>query len=415
MPKQLVIQLARFGDILQTKRLILSLQTLGETHLCVDSSLAELARMIYPDVQIHALPISKGGEAALFTAGLDVIQGLQCENFESVYALNHAGMCRALARLFSPEIVRGYPVASGQELRSNWVRLAFRWMARRAEAPINIVDFWAALAPSMVEPASVNPIALPGGKGLGVVMAGQNARRSLPPEVLATVVHATFERLGAPPVYLLGSSHERTAGQRLTALLPPSVAQKVQNLTGQTDWQGLAEAVQGLDLLLSPDTGTAHLAASLGVPVEGLFLSSAWAFETGPYGKGHRIWQAMMDCSPCVESTPCHRNSDCLPSFGSPPFLARMQGRSTGAAARPLENMVLLESDFDELGLIWTQPIHCESLPSSGRNALRHLLMEYLRLPVHQREASTPSGDLLRNYAEFLYQEADWILPQSLP
>lgn len=423
MPKQLVVQLARFGDILQTKRLILSLQKRGETHCCVDSSLAELARLVYPGVIIHAMPLSQGGEAVVWAGGLDVLQHLRSENFDAVYTLNHAGISRALARLFPPEIVLGYPVAAGQEMRSNWVRLAFRWMEQRANAPINLVDFWAALAPSMIEPADVNPEAVPGGRGLGVVMAGQHARRSLPPDVLAPVLRAAFERLGGPPVYLFGSKHERSAAQHLTSLLPASVAQKVNNLAGKTDWLALGDALRGLDLLLSPDTGTAHYAAALGVPVEGLFLSSAWAFETGPYGKGHRIWQAMLDCSPCVESTLCPRHTDCLAPFRSPPFLARMQGRSGGAATRPLDNMRVLESGFDELGLIWMPAENQQSMPMpAGRDAMRHLLMEYLRLPQSTAcidgrggGATQPNGVLLRNYAEFLYQEADWVLPQSLP
>ena len=56
MTKRLVVQLARFGDIVQSKRLILSLRREGDVHLCVDRSLAALARLVYPDCVIHALP-----------------------------------------------------------------------------------------------------------------------------------------------------------------------------------------------------------------------------------------------------------------------------------------------------------------------------------------------------------------------
>lgn len=409
MPKQLVIQLARFGDIVQTKRLILSLQRRGDVHLCVDQRLRDLARLVYPDVAVHGLPSHGSGAVEVLTVGRDVLERLRQERFDAVYALNHAGLCRALAPLFDPAVVRGYPVDNGQPLRSNWVRLAFRWMARRVEAPLNLVDFWAALAPSMVEPDRVNPTACPGGEGLGVVLSGQNARRSLPPAWLAPVVHAVFERLGGPRIRLLGGKSERGAARSLLAALPAAVANRTENLAGRTDWSGLAHALSGLDLLLTPDTGTAHLAAHLGVPVEGLFCSSAWAFETGPYGAGHRVWQSLPECAPCTESAPCPCEVRCRAAFAAPEALARMQGRTTGAAMRPMPAMALLQSGFDAWGAVWTAaPGEMPDPHAGARAALRAQLAEYLGFAVgHGADA--------RAAADILYREADWMLPHALP
>lgn len=405
MPKHLVIQLARFGDIVQTKRLILSLMAQGEVHLCVDRSLQELARLVYPDLVVHGLPAHGCAEADVFRLGHAVLEELRAERFDAVYALNHAGLCRTVAALFEPELVRGYRVDSGQVLRSNWVRLAFRWMADRAAAPLNLVDFWAALAPAMIPGDQVNPRAQPGGAGLGVVLAGRNPRRSLPPEYLAPVAHAVFERLGASRMVLLGGAADRTAARRLLTALPASVASAAVDLTGRTDWAGLASALTGLDALLSPDTGTAHLAAHLGVPVEGLFCSSAWAWETGPYGTGHRIWQTVVDCAPCVESASCPRAAACREAFAAPAFLARIQGRSTGAALRPLDGLMPLASGFDLLGQVWT-PLEGADPFASRRAALRGQLAEYLGLANAGADSDA---------ANLLYREADWVLPQALP
>ena len=405
MTKQLVIQLARFGDIMQTKRLLLSLRGSGETHLCVDKSLASLACMVYPDMEIHALPAFGGGENEVFTEGHTVLEQLRNHAFDTVYILNYAGMSRALARLFDPETVRGYPVHQGQALRSNWVRLAFRWMVDRAASPLNLVDFWAALAPVMAPPQTINPMAKPGGKGLGVVLSGQSARRSLPPEKLAPIVHAVFERLGGPTVWLLGGKTERAQGRALIAQLPVSVAQKTVDLAGKTNWIDLADALYGLDTLLSPDTGVVHLAAHLGVPVEGLYTSSAWAFETGPYGLGHRIWQTLDFCSPCIESAPCPRHTHCREAFCHGPFLARMQGRMT-AGTKPLQGITLLQSGFDDLGEIWTSLTPENPDPFARvRSATSTLLAEYLGYGFARDNGP----------ASKLYDETDWVLPQAVP
>ena len=60
MPTFLVIQLARFGDLVQTKRLIRTLCARGETHLCVDAGLRDLAALLYPEAVIHAIPVHGG-------------------------------------------------------------------------------------------------------------------------------------------------------------------------------------------------------------------------------------------------------------------------------------------------------------------------------------------------------------------
>ena len=71
-PRYLVIQLARFGDLLQTKRLLRSLQADGEVHLLVDDSLKSLAHIVYPGIEVHgiaALVIQPKTNRQLFRRG----------------------------------------------------------------------------------------------------------------------------------------------------------------------------------------------------------------------------------------------------------------------------------------------------------------------------------------------------------
>ncbi|MBG3878511.1 heptosyltransferase, partial [Desulfovibrio oxamicus] len=210
MAKHLVIQLARFGDLVQTKRLILSLLNgegtdgggthgagqgtghsiasapevyLPEVHLAVDATLAELARLVYPGVIVHGVRAHGGvPQEDVLAHNARAFAALAAEGFDTVYNLNNSGLNMALAALFPPDIVRGYRSLNGQPLRDRWMRMAFRWVAHRRLSPVNLVDFWAALAPRPIAPARVNPIALRGGRGIGVVLAGRMSRRSLPPD-----------------------------------------------------------------------------------------------------------------------------------------------------------------------------------------------------------------------------------------
>ena len=64
MPRYLVIQSARLGDLVQTRRLLLTLAERGETHLAVDTGLVPLARVLYPFARLHALPLYTRDAAA---------------------------------------------------------------------------------------------------------------------------------------------------------------------------------------------------------------------------------------------------------------------------------------------------------------------------------------------------------------
>jgi len=410
MTHALVFQLARFGDLVQTKRLLCTLAAEHSTHLCVDRSLAPLARLLYPKITVHPLAAHGGSLNEVADFNRTAFAALTTEQFSCVYNLNHSPLNRALARLFPTEAVHGHYADKGQALRSPWVDLAFRWTRQRRLAPLNLEDLWAFLHPNPLPPHRVNPAARPGGKGLGVVLGGREARRSLPAHVLAPCVHAAFEGLGGPDVYLFGSQSEHALARGLMRHLPPAVLGKVQNLCGKTDWAGLIEALADLDCLLSPDTGAMHLAAHLGVPVQAFFLSSAWCHETGPYGSGHLVWQAHMDCLPCLESAPCTLNVRCLDAFAQHGFLSAFavtfgKGGLSGAHNMPPQ-ILHLESDLDALGSTW-KIRQGEDSYDARRSALRAVLSEYLGL------TSCRGGHV--QTAARLYQEKDWMLTRLAP
>ena len=409
MTHALVIQLARFGDLVQTKRLLLTLAAEHGTHLCVDRSLAPLARLLYPRTTVHPIAAHGGSLAEVASFNRTAFADLAAERFHCVYNLNHSPLNRALARLFPPESVRGHYADNGQDLRSPWVDLAFRWTAQRRLSPLNLADFWAFLHPNPLPPHKVNPAAHPGGRGLGIVLAGREARRSLPLHILAPCVHAAFHSLDGPDIYLLGAQGEHPLARGLTRRLSAAMLDKVHNLCGTTDWRDLIDALAGLDCLLSPDTGVMHLAAHLGTPVQAFFLSSAWCHETGPYGAGHRVWQANTECLPCLESTPCTLDVRCLDAFAQPGFLstfAKTLGKGVLAGAHGLPQQIQhLESALDILGSTW-QIRQGDDPQGAQRMALRALLGEYLGLAPCQRQAQAAAP---------LYQEEDWMLTRLAP
>ncbi len=396
----LIIQLARFGDLVQTKRLVKSLELRGQVHLCIDESLQMLANLIYPNAIVYSLPAHSPPSAAGLERVHKTLQDMGAQKFDAVYNLNHAGLNRALARLFETEQVLGYQMHGAQAVHSAWVRKAFYWTQSRVISPINLVDFWAFFDKMPCSPKMVNPKAQGGGRGIGVALAGREARRSLPPEVLAPILRTFFERMNAPAIYLLGSATESVLARQLKRHMPAKMLDRVHDLSGKTSFADLVEALQGLDVLITPDTGIMHLAAHLAVPVQAFFLSSAWCHETGPYGEGHGVWQSVYECAPCLESAPCPINTRCLDDFKTREILRAIN--SVKAQTKLPQNLVYYTSHLDELGSTWQVQMG-EDIYTKKRLSLRATLAE-------QCGFTLPNVHIPSAMAEIFYDESDWML-----
>ncbi|MFW5722667.1 MAG: glycosyltransferase family 9 protein [Desulfohalobiaceae bacterium] len=402
MARHLVIQLARFGDILQTKRLVASLarQPGEDVHILVDHGLTELTRRIYPGCTVHGITAHAGLEgvspADCLSSVCQTLERVATASFHSVFNLNYSGLSFALASCFDPGQVRGYVWRSGQPMGQPWASMAVRWTRFRRRAGINLMDFWAGYAPDMASPETVNPPALPGGRGVGVVLSGRNARRTLPAQTMAALAVAVARRVDRGSITLFGTSADSGAAGQFRRHLPRAFSGQVNDLTGKTALSDLPEALTGLDLLLTPDTGTMHLAAHLGVPVEALFTASAWCFETGPYGTGHRVWQSVVDCAPCLEGSGCARELVCREPFADTRLLRRL---SSGKGEIP-SGLVLLESCHDLLGADYQVLEGCDPA-RDDRGLLRKAVSRYLL-----GDAVVRGGDASGR----LYRERDWML-----
>jgi len=401
----LVIQGARFGDLVQTGRLIASLaQGGGEIHLAVDKSLVPLARLLYPDAHAHGIGFHGPGDSlAESRKALAELRGL---DFAAIYNCNFSRLTASLCRMFEAGRVIGYRPARGSIggiLRSAWCRMGFRLGARRCTTPLNLADFWAWFHDMPISPAFVNPPARGGGRGIGIALAGRDDRRSLPTEALAQAAQTVFHIKGAKSILLFGTAAEVPRARKLMRLFTPSMLEKTADLCGKTDWGALCAEMAGLDLLLTPDTGLMHLAARLGVPVLAFFLSSAWCHETGPYGEGHAILQAAPACAPCLESAACANAAICRNVYESSQFgravaYALDAGPATGAWP---DDFQLWRSGLDDLGALPHLEAGSDKF-AQMRRGIRIFIKSYLGLG-----AAMPNNGAARE----LLPASEWMLP----
>lgn len=413
MDKALIIQAARFGDLMQTRRLILSLEKHYQTHILLDKSLADLARLIYPHARIHPFSFHGIPDLTELRENMRICGELLNESFRQIFNCNFSPLTAAVCRLFPEELVRGYRPAKDSDggiERSPWIRLNFRMSAMRAAAPINLVDLWGWFTDAPEKPQIVNPPAMPRGGGIGLALSGREARRSLPPEILASILRVVVGVRGASPIKLFGGKSEATLARKLLKALPPKLAALCVDLSGRTSLPQLMEEVSTLDLLLTPDTGIMHLAAARGVPVMAFFLSSALAHETGPYGKGHFIWQTATECGPCLESASCEKNWRCLNYFSSENFGRCLASALKGNQPEAPPGLQYWSTGFDELGAR-LHLVAGEDQYAKKRNAERYLAASFLGQADFLNKAGNYKAKDLRILAEELFPASEWMLP----
>ncbi|MDR1044954.1 MAG: glycosyltransferase family 9 protein [Candidatus Adiutrix sp.] len=345
----LLIQLAKLGDFIQSTPLLANIRRQfpdSEISLAAENPLVLEAARLSPLVD-ETLPVKEN-------------EDLGRKEFQALFNLNSHLRAARLAAGIRAEKKYG-PGLKNSELKFTPAQdfLMALMTVRRDLGRFNLADLWNCLLPGSGPAPLVWPrpgaekAPRPGLFRIGFQLGARNHLRRWPLE--------DFARLGAElaglglnyrPV-LIGSREERALGRRLEKLLDGR-APAPENLMGATGLAELGRVLAGLDFLVTADTGVMHLAAAAGAPVLGLFFGPAFGPETGPYGPGHLIYQALGPCAPCLENGPCRRRL-CLerpdPVRAAALVAARLQGRPAPAAdpSWPPGHRLWL-SDLDDFG-----------------------------------------------------------------
>ena len=109
-----------------------------------------------------------------------------------------------------------------------------------------------------------------------------------PPSRFAEVGHALYRNRGLKSVIMWSGDAELHAAEQIAHGLGPAGV-----LAPATSLTELAEWLRRAKLVVSSDTGPAHLAAAVGTPSVVLF-GPTWGDECGPYGHQHRVVQSIV-------------------------------------------------------------------------------------------------------------------------
>ena len=144
---------------------------------------------------------------------------------------------------------------------------------------------------------------------IGICASAEYGRaKRWPLERFAEVAQRLSARWPDAEWAFFGAPNEKAMGEELSRMLPQV---KHTNLVGKTSLSELIARLRACRLLLTNDTGTMHLAASLGVPTVSIFGSTEPVL-TGPLGARHRVVRHHVPCSPCFRRECPFGHYDCM-------------------------------------------------------------------------------------------------------
>ncbi|MBQ9537451.1 MAG: glycosyltransferase family 9 protein [Desulfovibrionaceae bacterium] len=330
----LVINLTRFGDLLQSQPLLHALHAQGlHTGLLCLRNFAD------------TIPLLNHVEASWTLRGAHILSTLKqnwqlaCKELllfsheiqneaKPKYIINLTATiaARLLAKLLAGPNgqILGFGLDSdgfGVNFGA-WSTFLSGTTSCRQNAVFNIVDMFRAIASPLLknqvwverrgfkhqETAIDQLLSLPDEtQGLVALQLGASEeRRMWPTSYFARLGDYLWAEHKLLPV-LTGSASEEPLG----AAYAKAAEQPFLNLLGKTSLKILAALLTKTRLLISNDTGTMHLAAGLGTPCLGFFLSTAQPWDTAPYLKDCLCLEPDMSCHPCQFQTVCPHDFQC--------------------------------------------------------------------------------------------------------
>ncbi|HKI81662.1 MAG TPA: glycosyltransferase family 9 protein [Pseudodesulfovibrio sp.] len=331
----LIINLTRFGDLLQTQPVIAGLKSRGHrVGLVCLANFASVAALLTDVDRVFAFP------GAGLLAGLDKDWRLAVRDLEgfrqAVFAdflpdetvnLTPSVSSRLLAYGLTPEggKTTGFTVDEFgfNADTSSWAAFLQLAGANRGASPFNVCDLFRR-ATGLDREGNSLVLAVPDevalvradellsasgetGEGFVALQPGASEeRRRWPVEYFRETARRLYERDGLVPV-LLGTGGEAGLGERFAEGADfPFV-----DCMGKTSLTELAAVLSRCRILLTNDTGTMHLAAGLGVPLCAVFLATAQPWDTGPYRSGNICLEPDMECHPCAFGAACMHDEGC--------------------------------------------------------------------------------------------------------
>jgi ADP-heptose:LPS heptosyltransferase len=401
--KVLLVNITRLGDMLQSTPTISGIKMENpNAHITVviDKQFADVCSYI-PDIDcvkvidltymVNCLTRSGRGIVEAYHYLSKFVEELKCEEFDFCLNMSNSAYTALLLKMLNIPRVGGWisDEEGYRKIESAWSRLFASnvFYHNRAYNSLNLVDIFRCSAQVVDHPLKLQ-FKVPNeaskfaeelilshqfknkGPLIGIQAGASQDKRQWEPRYFAQLIRKLETDLDAR-IVLTGTKGELKI---IDKILAEYTSENIIVALGKTSIPQLAALLSKLNVLITGDTGTMHLAACVNTPIVSMFLASAFAFETGPYGADHIIVQPQISCNPCNPSKVCLK-TDCHDQI-TPELIVELTRRSISRDFSPLNSALINSAEviayktcFDEFGFYNLEPLH--PVPSSPELILR--------------------------------------------
>lgn len=310
----LILQTTRLGDVLQTTPLIHMVRK-KHPHAHITLLIRQMSRaiadrnpdindvMIYDEDELYRRLIADDSDKLLEAYQLTDrrIQAIREGRYDIAYNVTHSVSSAMLIKIAGIPEVYGAHLGDDWQfiLRGRWTTYFFTSVFSREYNDLNLCD----ITRNVVEDAPpsrelhfdlhdedhafANTLLEQNGVGTSDYVAcfqlgasEEGKRWSI--ENFAALGRLLVERHQAK-VFLLGVESEQPLGDRFESFAPGLAT----HLFGKTSVAQVAALLKRATILVTNDTGTMHIAASVQCPITLVSVGNVHYRETGPYGEGH--------------------------------------------------------------------------------------------------------------------------------
>ncbi|RLG67242.1 MAG: hypothetical protein DRO11_10360, partial [Methanobacteriota archaeon] len=156
--------------------------------------------------------------------------------------------------------------------------------------------------------------------GINVSASRKWETKNWPPEYIIKLIEMIYNQFPSYRAVLLGDSNAKGISQRIEN----SVKGKALNLCGKTNLRELVGVIRRLEVFVTPDTASLHLAQSLRIPTIALFGPTNPSVHTVA-SKNLEVIYKKMDCSFCYKQSCPYRHNKCMKEISPREVFSRIK------------------------------------------------------------------------------------------
>ena len=344
--KILIIQLAKMGDLLQSNFLFKKLEG-NEIILLHSDVFSEVIPFLEVNnsIAVNLDKLTKQIEDRFILQDNEysqsIISQLNSMQFDLIINLNSNELASSFLANISSNRKIGF--GSDDQYSKEWLGFVWSFIKSRKLNTINLVDIFLNIYQSERPSYSFWKEEKKAESNIVTFQLGsRNPKRQIPIHFFVDLGKLLIA--SGKKIQLVGVESEAKSADEFVNNFEES---EIINLVGKTTINELFEIVGKSDYLITTDTGTMHIAASLKIPTLVFFVGPAYFAETSGYNPNQKIVASdsiKFSCYPCSDKDKCDFNLACrndfdIKSIYADVFLAQ-------------ENENILIPQYDEIGQI---------------------------------------------------------------